>query len=543
MSPQCETHLRDPDGGQVVERGSSTLARSVVVAHESLYPRLMRTVLIAWVGVSDLKGPEKATAGEIGPIAQALAVRAYDLVVLLEFFDKPEHQSVLPSYIAWLRERTPAKIVERRETLRGPTDFGGIYEAARRACHAVLAENRGASLTFHLSPGSPPMAAVWMLLGKTIFPAQFIESSREQGVRTAEIPFDIAAEFLPDLLREPDERLRAQSTADSPPAPEFRTITHRSRVMERLLVRARRVALRNVPVLIEGESGTGKELLAKAIHQASPRKGKPFIAVNCGAISPSLIESEFFGVEKGAATGVAAREGYFEAADGGTLFLDELGELPLPDQVKLLRVLQENEITRVGARSPKRIDVRIVAATNRSIVEEVAAGRFREDLFYRLAVAVLKLPPLRDRSGDVGLLVDEFLEHVNRDARGEPGYREKKLSAGARNLLLAHSWPGNVRELVLTIKRAAIWSEGETITAEDVREALLEVPSSRRIEVLGRPLGPALKLPELLAEVARHYLQRALEESGGNKTRAAGLVGLPSYQTLTNWLERYRVQR
>jgi transcriptional regulator with PAS, ATPase and Fis domain len=312
--------------------------------------------------------------------------------------------------------------------------------------------------------------------------------------------------------------------------------------MERLLRRARRVAFRNVPVLIEGESGTGKELLAKAIHRASPRKCKPFIAVNCGAIPPSLIESEFFGVEKGAATGVAAREGYFEAADGGTLFLDELGELPLPDQVKLLRVLQESEITRVGARNPKRIDVRIVAATNRSIVAEVAAGRFREDLFYRLAVAILKLPPLRDRSGDIGLLVDEFLGHVNREARSEPGYMEKKLSAGARNLLLGHTWPGNVRELALTIKRAAIWSEDETITTEDVREALLEAPSSRRSEILGRPLGPTLNLPELLAEVARHYLQRALEESGGNKTRAAGLVGLPSYQTFTNWLERHRVQ-
>jgi len=514
-----------------------------VATEAFLYRRTVRAVLIAWVGVSDLKGPEKAGTGDLGPIAQALAARSFDQVVLLEFFDKADHQKLLPGYIAWLRERTPAEIVERRETLRGPTDFGGIYEAARRACQEVLAQHRDATLTFHLSPGSPPMAAVWMLLGKTIFPAQLIESSREQGVKTAEVPFDIAAEFLPDLLREPDERLRAQSTADSPPAPEFKTIIHRSRVMARLIQRARRVALRNVPVLIEGESGTGKELLAKAIHQASPRKGKPFIPVNCGAIPASLVESELFGVEKGAATGVDAREGYFEAADGGTLFLDELGELPLPVQVKLLRVLQENEVTRVGARKPKRIDVRIVAATNRSVVDEVAAGRFREDLFYRLAVAVLKLPPLRERSGDVGLLVDELLKQVNQEAIGEPGYRDKKLSAGARSLLLTHPWPGNVRELLLTLKRAAIWSEGETITTEDVREALLAVPTAQRTDVLGRPLGEDLNLPDLLAEVARHYLERALDEAGGNKTKAAGLVGLPSYQTLTNWLQRYEVKR
>ncbi len=508
-----------------------------------LYLPLVRAVLLAWVGVTDLKGPERSASSDVGPIAQAVAARSFDELVLLEFFDKPEHQSLLPGYVEWLGRRSAARIVERRETLRGPTDFGGIYEAARRACREVRAQHRDASLTFHLSPGSPPMAAVWMLLAKTIFPAELIESSREQGVKTAEVPFDIAAEFLPDFLREPDERLRSQSTADSPPAAEFGAITHRSRVMARLLHRARRVALRNVPVLIEGDSGTGKELLAKAIHQASPRKGKPFIAVNCGAIPPTLVESEFFGVEKGAATGVGARAGFFEAADGGTLFLDELGELPLREQVKFLRVLQESEVTRIGARAPKRIDVRIVAATNRTISEEVAAGRFREDLFYRVAVAVLKLPPLRERAGDVGLLVDELLHRVNQDAIGEPGYGHKKLSAGARNLLLAHPWPGNVRELLLTLKRAALWSESETITAEDVREALLDVPANRRADILDRPLGTGLKLPELMAEVARHYLQRALDEAGGNKTKAAALVGLPSYQTLTNWLERYEVER
>jgi transcriptional regulator with PAS, ATPase and Fis domain len=514
-----------------------------VVTEAFLYCRTVRAVLIAWVGVSDLNGPAKAGTGDLGPIAQALATRSFDQVVLLQYFGKADHQKMLPGYVAWLRERTDAEVVERPETLRGPTDFGGIYEAARRACQHVLVQEKNSALTFHLSSGTPPMAAVWMLLGKTIFPAELIESSREQGVKTAEVPFDIAAEFLPDFLREPDERLRSQSTADSPPAPEFKAIIHRSRVMARLIQRARRVALRNVSVLIEGESGTGKELLAKAIHQASPRKGKPFIPVNCGAIPASLVESELFGVEKGVATGVEAREGYFEAADGGTLFLDELGELPLPVQLKLLRVLQENEVTRVGARKPKKIDVRIVAATNRSVVDEVAAGRFREDLFYRLAVAVLKLPPLRERSGDLGLLVDELLKQVNRESASEPGYRDKKLSAGARNLVLAHPWPGNVRELLLTLKRAAIWSEGETITTEDVREALLAVPSTQRSDILGRPLGSDLNLPDLIAEVARHYLERALDEAGGNKTKAAGLVGLPSYQTLTNWLQRYEVKR
>lgn len=499
----------------------------------------MMRVLIAWVGVSDLLGPSKEATGDVGPVAQAVEVRGFDRVVLLESFSKAEHQNMLQPYVSWLKARTKVEVIERPEVLGGPTDWGGIYKAALGACQA---QEKDAALTFHLSPGSPPMAAVWLLLGKTVFSAELIESSREHGVKTVTVPFDIAAEFLPDLLREPDERLRSQSTADSPSAPEFKDIIHRSKVMARLIQRARRVALRNVPVLIEGETGTGKELLAKAIHQASSRRKKPFIPVNCGAIPESLVDAELFGVLKGVGTGVDARKGYFEAADGGTLFLDELGELPLAAQVKLLRVLQEGEVTPLGAREPKRINVRVIAATNRTVIQEVEAGRFREDLFYRLAVAVLKLPPLRERPGDTGLLVDELLKVVNNEAEAEPGYVHKNLSIGARNLVVAHPWPGNVRELLLTLKRAAIWSDGGTISAEDIRESLLALPHTQRHEVLGRPLGSSLNLQEILKEVAQHYLGRALRDAAGNKARAAELVGAPSYQTLSNWLKKYDVE-
>ncbi len=478
----------------------------------------------------------------LGPIAQALEERLFDEAVLLAYFGKRELKAKVEPYLRWLSGRTRAQVRSVQEQLRGPTDFGGIYEAARRACIQVTEDkSRNTSLTFHLSSGSSQMAAVWILLGKTLFPAELIESSREHGVQTAEVPFNIAADFLPDLLREQDERLRQQSAAESPSAPEFADIIHRSRVMARLIQRARRVGIRNVPVLIEGESGTGKEMLARAIHSASPRKDKPFVAVNCGAIPEQLIESELFGIAKGVATGTDAREGYFKSAHGGTLFLDELGELPGPAQVKLLRTLQEGEITRLGTRTPEKVDVRIIAATNRTLIEEVTEGRFREDLFYRLAVAVLKIPPLRERADDVGLLVDRLLAQVNLEAAGEPGFKDKKLSVGARNLLLTHSWPGNVRELLNTLRRAVIWTEGTTISVEDTREALLPIPGARRQEVLGRPLGGSLNLPEILEEVARHYLARALDEAGGNKTKAAELVGLPSYQTLSNWLKRYGV--
>ena len=211
--------------------------------------------------------------------------------------------------------------------------------------------------------------------------------------------------------------------------------------------------------------------------------------------------------------------------------------------MKLLRVMQEGEVVRVGATRAIGVDVRVIAATNRTLTQEITEGRFREDLYYRLAVAVLKLPPLRERTGDLGLLVDHLLDQINEESAHEPGYRNKRLSASARNVLLRHSWPGNVRELLNTLRRAAIWSDVETIDAEDIREALLPAPRDQRQEVLDRALGDGFSLPDLLANVARHYLARAMEEAAGNKSRAADLVGLASYQTLTNWLSKYGVSR
>ena len=502
----------------------------------------MRKILASWIGHTDLRAPEEFEAVGVGPVAQALIARSYDAVLLLT----DHEEAAVRRYVPWLEAHDPECAVHvLHERLTGPTEFGEIYTAAVRACErALTGRDGGTSLTFHLSPGTPAMAAVWIILAKTRFPAELIESSRQHGVRTASVPFDISAEFLPDLLRRPDRELERLSAGFPPEAPEFDSILHRGGVMRRVILRARRVALRSVPVLIEGETGTGKELMARAIHRSSPRREHPFVAVNCGALPPELVESELFGHEKGAFTGAGRmRKGYFEAAGGGTLFLDEIGELPAPTQVKLLRVLQEGEVVRVGATRAIGVDVRVIAATNRTLTQEITEGRFREDLYYRLAVAVLKLPPLRERAGDLGLLVDRLLDRINEESAHEPGYRNKKLSASARNVLLRHSWPGNVRELLNTLRRAAIWSDVETIEAEDVREALLPAPHDRRQEILDRTLGDGFSLPDLLASVARHYLTRAMEEAAGNKSRAAELVGLASYQTLTNWLSKYGVSR
>jgi len=386
------------------------------------------------------------------------------------------------------------------------------------------------------------MASIWLLLAKTKFPARLIESSREAGVREVEVPFELSVEFSPGSDKIADDALTRLMQGLPPESPAFSSIVHKCAAMKRTVAMAHRLALREVPVLIQGESGTGKELFARAIHQSSNRNGKPFVAVNCGAIPPELVDAELFGHEKGAFTGAAtARAGYFESADGGTLFLDEIGELPLASQVRLLRVLQEREVTRVGASAPRSINIRVIAATNRLLPEEIRSGRFREDLFHRLAVGVLQLPPLRHREGDLTLLIDSLLAGINSDASSQPGYKHKKLDVSARNLLLKHSWPGNVRELHNALLRASIWASGEKITSEDIAESLAVTVPPAGETVLGRSLDDPISLPDLLSTVSRHYLQRAMAQTHGNKTEAARLLGLGSYQTLTNWLQKYEV--
>ncbi len=498
----------------------------------------MQKLLFCWVGRTDLRARTESESLGLGPIAQAVTERAYDGVILINNYPADETNV----YVEWLTTLTSAPITTHHCTLSSPTHFGEIYEQVISVVGSTIDDADSAKLTFHLSPGTPAMAAVWIILAKTRFPAELIESSQQHGVQTASVPFDIAADFIPNLFKGPDKRLERLSAGLPPDAPEFDDIVHRSEVMRRVILKARRAAPRSVPVLIEGASGTGKELLARAIHKASPRKDQPFIAVNCGAIPSELVESELFGHMKGAFTGAdSTKAGYFEAADNGSLFLDEVGELPLLTQVKLLRTLQEDEVLRLGTSIPKKVNVRVIAATNRSLTEEVAAGRFRSDLFYRLAVAMLHLPPIKERPGDLSLLIDALLDQVNAESAEEPGYTHKKLSASATNLLMQHPWPGNVRELLNTLRRASIWAEGPVIRSDDIRESLICATPDPQAKILNRTLSEEFNLPELINTVARHYLERALDESRGNKAKATKLLGLSNYQTLTNWLKKYGV--
>jgi transcriptional regulator with PAS, ATPase and Fis domain len=500
----------------------------------------MKNILLSWIGRTDLRAPTEPGAVGAGPIAQALEAMEFDQVVLLCNYPKGEEKD----YLAWLKKRCATRVVARHVSLTSPTNYREIYEQAVEACQQVLGDRPSESvLTFHLSPGTPAMAAVWLLLAKTRYSARLIESSKDHGVKEVDVPFELAAEFSPKADLAADDALTKLMLGLPPEAPAFDSIIHRCPAMKRTIAMARRLATREVPVLIQGESGTGKELFARAIHQASSRQKGPFVAVNCGAIPQELVDAELFGHEKGAFTGAtAARPGYFESADGGTLFLDEIGELPLASQVRLLRVLQEREVTRVGATKAKKIDTRIIAATNRVLPNEIQAGRFREDLFHRIAVGVLQLPPLRNREGDVSLLIDALLKGINAEAVGQPGYKHKNLDVGARNLMLRHSWPGNVRELHNTLLRASIWASGEHIKAPDIAEALAVTVAPKGETIIGRSLNEPVSLPDLLEEVTRHYLERAMAQTHGNKTEAARLLGLGSYQTLSNWLQKRGIQ-
>lgn len=490
--------------------------------------------------MTDLRAASGIKEAGLGPIGQAAAKYKFDEIVLIGDMDIDDIQC----YINWLKVQCTSEITLHTVDLTSPTNFGEIYETASR----IVAEtqkrvDKKVEFIFHLSPGTPAMAAVWIIIAKTRFPATLIESSMQEGVRLVSIPFDISAEFIPDLLRGPDKRLEQLSAGLPPETPEFDSIIHRTQVMHRVIIKAYHVAPRSVPVLIEGESGTGKELLARAIHGTSPRNTGPFVAINCGAIPSELIESELFGHVKGAFTGADRQKmGYFEAANQGTLFLDEIGELPLSAQVKLLRAIQEKEVVRIGATKAIQFDVRIIAATNRNLIDEINSSRFRSDLFYRIAVAVLKLPPLRERKGDISLLIDRLLKSINYQSIDEPGYKKKIISSNARNIMIEHQWPGNVRELQNTLRRAAIWSRGSRIDVNDIREALLPIAKNKDNDLLGRSLGDGFNISGLMGKLARHYLRRALNEATGNKTKAAELLGISNYQTLANWMKKYGVE-
>ncbi len=300
--------------------------------------------------------------------------------------------------------------------------------------------------------------------------------------------------------------------------------------MRQVFETIQQVAPSRATVLITGATGTGKELIAKAIHNLSPRKNGPFIAVHAAALPTSLLESELFGHEKGSFTGaVERRTGRFELADGGTLFLDEVGELEPQIQVKLLRVLEERAFERVGGSKTLQVDVRLVAATNRDLKKLVSEGKFRDDLFYRLSVVTVDLPPLRERRDDIPLLVKSFLDEFSR----ENGKQVRELTPEALNMLLAYDWPGNVRELRNAVEQMVVLARGERLTVRDVPAGIRGVADLTKINVVHAGMT--------VEDAERQLIVQALKETDGNRTRAAQRIGI-SRRTLHRKLKGYGLE-
>jgi two-component system response regulator AtoC len=347
----------------------------------------------------------------------------------------------------------------------------------------------------------------------------------------------ISKPFKPDevilTLRKAQEKMRLQRENSLLRKKLSRTsngyeVIYQSAVMDRLMSLVSKVAGAPSPVLVTGETGTGKELVARALHGQSARQQRPFVAINCGAIAPGLMESELFGHSRGAFTGaIQQKAGLFEEADGGTLFLDEIGELPLALQPKLLRVLQEGEVRRIGENRPRRVDVRVLAATARDLRSVAAEGGFRDDLFFRLAVVEVHVPPLRERPEDIPLLVHHFARSTaEREGRPVP-----EISPSVLDVLCRYAWPGNVRELANFVERAMIFSRGNVLEVHDL-------PGDMRREKRDASGDYSLKKAALRLE--KEYIRKALAATDGNRTRAAELLEI-SLRKLLYRIKEYRI--
>jgi DNA-binding NtrC family response regulator len=523
-----------------------------------------RRILFSWVGYADIQAmarslppqeqaevlrgldpPARPPSGN-GPVKDLLALEQFDEVHLLSQF----HSIKNNHYLKWLGGNPVLHPVE----ITTPSDFAHIFKVVDAELASVVKTPRTDKfdLCMHLSAGNRTMTAIWLFLGKSKYsPTTFLQTCPGR-VWVTDVPFDLVVDFVPQVLRGADANLQRLASHSPQEVAGFQDIAGDSRGIREAVGRARRAASRDVPVLILGESGTGKEMFARAIHKASPRRDKPFLTINCAAISRELLESELFGHTEGAFTGaVSDRDGAFTEADGGTLFLDEVSECDPSMQAKLLRVLQpapgadpcHRVFYRVGESTPTESDVRVIAATNRDLPTAINQHQFREDLYYRLAVITIKLPPLRDRRGDIPLVVTRLLTQIERDfKRREPGYNQKAISSSAMEFVKRHCWPGNVRQLYNALVQAAVMTDEDVIDRRDIEDAVAEVEGKTLSSALDLPLGEGFCLDDHLDKIHRHYLARAMQEAGGVKKRAAALLGIKNYQTLAARLERFELE-
>lgn len=484
-------------------------------------------ILLTFTGSHD-PYTKSVVAGEEqpGPILTALSAQEFDRAVL---FSTPKMLEVTEATVDAIEAVAPEITVEAISLpLQDPTDYVQILGHLRRECGSISERYPGARLFISTASGTPQMHACWLLLAASgEVPARLLHTRPPQFVSPDKPKVsivDVAATPFPRISPAASSLL---STTETAPAGSDVTA-----VLEDIGIIAEHPAMRGpletaaacaefpYPVLITGETGTGKDLFAKLVHRLSDRSTKPFVVVNCAAIPENLVESTLFGHVKGAFTDAQKdRPGKFEAADGGTLFLDEIGDLPLPAQAKLLRVLEDGEVDRVGSDKPVKVDVRIVAATNKKLGEAIAAKRFRDDLFFRLNSAEIRLPALRERRSDIPRIALRLLEGFNRNSR-----RQRQLSVDALIRLQGYDWPGNVRDLRTVITRAVMFSGGRDVLGpEDIRfdDTLTPDPFA----YLPEP-HEGFDIRQYMDEVRRRLFEKALKIAGNNQSQAAKFLSV-----------------
>jgi DNA-binding NtrC family response regulator len=479
---------------------------------------------------------ERPAGSTEGPILSFLAhAKPFDVLYLL--YDPSVAESgAVPVLAKQLADAHPNLTIQLPFVdIEDPRLYYDLYREMRAVCKAAF-DKHGASADYNvfLSPGTPQMHAVWVLLSKTDFPATAWQSSDKAGRPKAEvvnIPFDFEFEVLTRA---------AELDAHLEPPPDG--LVGASYAFRKVLRLARQAAASDYPVLITGETGTGKEEVARFIHAASRRRLLPFKRANCGAFPANLVESTLFGHVRGAFTGAIRNHiGLFAAAQGGTLFLDEIAELPLEAQPSLLHVLQDNHFTRVGDNHEQTVDVRIIAATHRPIDKMQAEGTFREDLYYRLDVIRILVPPLRERREDIPDLVEHFVRKANK-RRNELGKPPMSLSIGSRKLLASYDWPGNVRQLENHINRLDASSENRRVDRQTTKDMLLESQATTRAAANAKDLSLDFRLDDgfdaIKERVEKQIVQRALEVAGTQKA-AAKLLGFPKAQNIQYYLGKH----
>lgn len=494
--------------------------------------------LLTWLGKTDLDKSLEDIEAAIATIALKND-KAFDQIIILANTWEGEWEG----YLSWLKTRLAgakrpfSEITIQKAKIKNPIDYETIFEESKNWINKL--SNDSESLTISLTSGTPAMISVAVILGKSRDNVRFVQSSVLKGIQEVDIPVDFAREYVKSAAK----GVANKAIRDPNAQKKLNQIIAASPKMLDVINKAKVLSTSELPVLVLGETGTGKEVMSNAIHLGSLRADKPFKAVNCGALPQNLVDSILFGHEKGAFTGASHQhKGLFEQATGGTLFLDEVGELPLDVQVKLLRVLQEGSVTRVGGNESINVDVRIIAATHRNLLKMVEANDFREDLFYRLAVGVIQLPSLRERLEDIPLLVAELMAEINSSASTQTNKHSKNISEKGIKFIVSQPWLGNIRELWNTLNRAFLWSKNSEIGNNDLAGAMIVRDKSEDQSEVVLSLGQIVDANQLIDKYKKKYIVAALRASGNNLTKASVMLSLNSPQALKLWMKSVGVE-